>query len=445
MKNSIMIITVILLIITGYGFMKYNSSNNTQESTNYKFDIPELLDRNEDLAKMPEWVGIKQEGQNLYQKVRLTGDAKSALYLAAIYMQEARITGDHPYYYNAALDVLDIVIDNPPKESILQYQALVSKASVMLSQHHFEEALSIGNEAIKIENKDAQVYGILCDAHVELGNYEEAVTMADKMISVKPDLRSYARVSYLRELHGDIDGAIEAMKLAVSAGVPSHENTAWARTTLANLYLQYGKVEEAKKELHQCLNERPDYPFALSALADISINKSNNSEAHNYLEKAIELMPEFSFYEQKAQLKEEEKAMDELAEIKSELLAMLKEDTESGHNMSMELANVYLSLFNDTDKALKAIQKEYELRPKNIEVNKLMGKIHYYKNDFNAAVNYFEKASITNWKSPELLCLHGLSLCKSGSKDKGKGFITEAMSFNPDLDQDLLAEAKAIL
>lgn len=444
MKNSIIIIAVLLLVTAGYGFMKYNSDD-TQKTVNYKFDIPELLDRNEELAKMPEWLGIKQEGQNLYQKVRLTGDAKSALYLAAIYMQEARVTGDHPYYYNAALDVLDIVIDNPPKESILQYQALVSKASVMLSQHHFEEALTIGKEAIKIENKDAQVYGILCDANVELGDYEGAVAMADKMISIKPDLRSYARVSYLRELHGDINGAIEAMKLAVSAGVPSHENTAWARTTLANLYLQYGQLENATKELHQCLSERPDYPFALSALADISVHKLNNSEAQTYIDKAIDLMPEFSFYEQKAVLKEEEKAMKEFEEIKSELLVMLQEDTESGHNMSMELANVYLSLFDDPAKALDAVKNEYELRPNNIEVNKLMGKIHYYKNDFSAAVKYFEKASITNWKSPELLCLHGLSICKSGDVDQGKGFLAEAMSFKPYLDDDLITEVNAIL
>lgn len=51
-------------------------------------------------------------------------------------------------------------------------------------------------------------------------------------MSIRPDLRSYSRISYLREIYGDLDGAIEAMKLAVTAGYPGYEQTAWARLTL---------------------------------------------------------------------------------------------------------------------------------------------------------------------------------------------------------------------
>ena len=44
------------------------------------------------------------------------------------------------------------------------------------------------------------------DALVELGRYDEAERELQAMIDRKPNLAAYARVSYLRELRGDLDG-----------------------------------------------------------------------------------------------------------------------------------------------------------------------------------------------------------------------------------------------
>jgi hypothetical protein len=46
------------------------------------------------------------------------------------------------------------------------------------------------------------------------------------MMAIRPDLRSYSRVSYLREIFGDIPGAREAMLMAIQAGYPGQEETA---------------------------------------------------------------------------------------------------------------------------------------------------------------------------------------------------------------------------
>jgi len=62
---------------------------------------------------------------------------------------------------------------------------------------------------------------------VELGEYDRAIGLIQKMVDLKPQLSSYSRVSYLRELHGDIEGAIQAMSMALYSGSPSRENTAW--------------------------------------------------------------------------------------------------------------------------------------------------------------------------------------------------------------------------
>lgn len=457
MKINTIITTIVAYTILTFGLLQTTScvEKQVQASTNIKtkdntkteriVEIPALQQREGKLAELPEWSAIWEKGQNLHQKVELTGDAKSALYLAAIYMQEARITGEHPYYYNAALDVLNFVIENPPKEKILQYQALTSKASVLLSQHQFQEALEAGQAALKIETHDAQVYGVLCDANVELGNYEEAVKMGDKMISIKPDLRSYARVSYLRELFGDYKGAIAAMELAIAAGVPSHENTAWARHTLANLYLEYGDLKNAKIELETCLAERPTYAFAIATLADIELEEGNIEVASQKIDEACALMPEFSFFVTKAKIQKAQGKEAAFDKTRQELLVMLKEDTESGHNMSLETANIYLELFSDTDKALTVVMDEYKKRPNNNEVNKLMGTVYFQKEDYKNAQDYFEKASTTKWQAPELLCMRGITLCENGDYKQGKEALTTSLKYKKSLDKALYLKAQKML
>ncbi len=375
----------------------------TKEGMKKNTVIQPIKERSGAIAALEEWPIIQEKAQNLYEHL-LTHpeDHESMLYLANIYIQEARISGDHPYYYNAALDLLNNIIKGEPQKQQIQFLTLVTKASVLLSQHQFEAAKQVAEKALSINKKDAKVYGVLCDANLELGNYKEAIKMADKMVSIKPDLRSYARISYLRELHGDIEGAIQAMEMAIKAGLPGQESTAWARNTLAEIYLDYGYEEEAKLQLEKCLLERPNFPFAIGNLGAIALKNNDLDKADELISKATQIIPEFSFFITKAQIQKQKGQITDFEKTKQELLVMLEEDTQSGHNMSLELANVYLDLFEDPNAALKVLDAEYKIRPDNLEINKLIGKILFTKGDYTSALKHFEKAKTTNWKNPEL-------------------------------------------
>ena len=98
------------------------------------------------------------------------------------------------------------------------------------------------------------------------------------MLSIRPDLRSYSRAAHLREVHGDITGARRAMKLACDAGVIGLETRAWTLYQLGNLYLKEGKLDTAEYIYKGILEERADYSYALSGLAQIrSANKDYKS------------------------------------------------------------------------------------------------------------------------------------------------------------------------
>src|SRR5688572_5372634 len=202
--------------------------------------VPTLKDRKGEIALGAEWLNTKKAIESLQEELRQDPDnVKAKLALAQGYIQEARITGDHNYYDKASLELLEDILKKEPEN----YEALCCQATVLLSQHHFTEALEVAQIALKINPDNSFIYGLLCDAYLELGNYPKAVEMADKMVSVRPDLRSYSRVSYLREIHGDNAGAIEAMKLALSAGVPGMEQTEWIRINLGQLYEHVGDLK----------------------------------------------------------------------------------------------------------------------------------------------------------------------------------------------------------
>lgn len=204
--------------------------------------IPAFRERTGGIALSGEWLNAKQVIEGLLSALRINpDDTKSKLKLAQAYIEEARVTGDHAYYDNASMELLEEVIKAEPTN----FDALCCKATVLLSQHHFAEGLAIAQQALPINPNSAFIYGLMCDANVELGKYDEAIKMADKMVSIRPDIRSYARVSYLREIHGDYKGSIDAAKMAVSAGYPGLEQTEWTRMILAHLYENTGHLDSA--------------------------------------------------------------------------------------------------------------------------------------------------------------------------------------------------------
>ena len=69
------------------------------------------------------------------------------------------------------------------------FEALTLKSLLYISQHHFADGLAIAEQAQKINPYYAFLYGILVDGHVEMGHYDSAVASAEKMMSIKPDLR----------------------------------------------------------------------------------------------------------------------------------------------------------------------------------------------------------------------------------------------------------------
>lgn len=369
---------VALTLIASYwvGCMQPKGSLALSQTESNGLYIPRLLPRHADVGSAEEQAQRKATFASLRQNMlSKPDDFRSRLQMAQLCMLEARATGEHGHYYPASLRILDELLQDAPPQDVV-FGATSLKASVKLSLHQFAEAKSLAQKAVSINGYNALTYGALVDAHVELGEYEQAVEMADRMMGIRPDIRSYSRVSYLRELHGDMEGAIEAMQMAVNAGYPGYEETAWARLQLGELYEKTGRIRTARMHYQHILDNRPQYPFAIAALARVDKLEGDYGKAEARLKEAINIIPEVSFYVDLAAFYKQMNQGVAAEALIPEILAMLADDEAAGHKMGMEYARVYLDLLGDAEQALVYAQSEYSARPANIEVNALLGEIY---------------------------------------------------------------------
>ena len=108
------------------------------------------------------------------------------------------------------------------------------------------------------------------DAQVELGRYDDAFATFQTMVDTRPGLSSYARVSYARELQGDVPGAIQAMPAArdMRPGRPS--DSAWASYQLGELYFNSGDWTERRGAIAEGTELAPEYVPPLAGLAKVA-------------------------------------------------------------------------------------------------------------------------------------------------------------------------------
>jgi tetratricopeptide (TPR) repeat protein len=413
-----------------------------------KAALPEPKDRIGRLALGGEWVNTKASMQGLLAKLRADpNDQKSRLLLAEAYMQEGRITGNHPYYDAAAMQLLQEVLKTNPDN----FEALCCQASLSLTQHHFSQGLVLAERAQEINPNSGYVYGLLTDANVELGHYDQAVKMADKMNQVRPDLTAYARVSYLREIHGDMPGAIQAMDMAVKAGYSGLEQTEWSRVALGHLYEVSGQLDKAAGYYEQALVMRPNYAYALAGLARVAAARHDYPTAIKDLNLARATVKDYAFtdelvdvYRLNNQPEEAEKMARESVNMLADAAKQANDNEQLGHYTDRELAYAYLKT-GELDKALEHAKIEYARRPDNIDVNETLAWVYYKRGDYKEAQKYMAVARRTNSQNPVLLCRAGLILTKTGQVAEGQALITKALDTAPYLNPEVEAEGRKML
>ena len=436
MKKGFIYLVMIASVVAVVGFVMIKDK---KKQTGF---LP-LKERTTKLALAPDWSDTRSKADGLLKRIMANPkDDKTKLQLTSLYIQEARVTGDHLYYDKAAMQLVNSVLS----DDSVNFEGLCFKSMLYLSEHHFADGLAFAQKAQAANPYNAFVYGLLTDASVELGNYKQAVEMTDKMVATRPDLRSYSRVSYLREIYGDYPGAIDAMKLAVSAGYPGAEETEWARVQLGHLYENNGQSAEAMTQYQTALYERPNYAYAYAGLGRLAKADKKYNDAIADFVKADSLVEDYSFKDELIDLYAMNGQKSKSEEVSKKVLDKLTADAEGGandpslgHYADRELAYVYIKT-GDYGKALEHALMEYNRRPDNIDVNETLAWAYYKKADYVNAAVFIATALKTNSQNPTLLTRASMIYLKSGDGAKAKELMNKASKNKAYISPILTAE-----
>ena len=221
---------------------------------------PPVDDGSGDLAARGETAALID---GLREAARTTpGDAEAQTALGDAYYQRSRETGD-PSFYARANRAYDAALASDPES----FTALAGQATVALARHRFADGLALARRAHRVAPAVVAPYASLVDGLIETGRYEAAGRALERMVGLKPNLAAYSRISYYRELHGDLPGAAQALRLAISAGSGTVEGSAYIRSLLGDFEAMRGNYGAAELAYREALAIDPEYGGALSGLA----------------------------------------------------------------------------------------------------------------------------------------------------------------------------------
>jgi tetratricopeptide (TPR) repeat protein len=363
---------------------------------------------------------------DLQQRIRDNPkDFDSHINLANAYLQKVRETGD-PSLYTKTEDLLDEaqkLDDHSP-------ELFAARGTLALARHDFQAALEYGTRALALDPESARYHGIVGDAQIELGMYDEAIQSYQEMVDRRPDFASFSRVAYARELYGDPEGAIEAMEVALQAGSGTPENVAWAHVQLGNLWFTSGKLDEAQKAYTLSTRTVGAYAPALAGQAKVAAAKGDIEPAATLYRQAFNRMPlpEYAialsdvYVEMGARKKAE--GQYELVQSMDKLLRA------NGVNTDLEIALFYADHDMNLQTSLEKARAVYDARP-SIHAADALAWTLYKTGKYKEAQKYSSEALKLGTRDP-LKHFHAGMIAKAlGQREQAREYLQQAVDLNP--------------
>ena len=348
--------------------------------------------------------------------------------LAVAYMQKARETGDFSFNAKAEAALTQSLRLSPDN-----FDALKLQSKLLVTYHRFGEALPVARRVIEQKPNDYEAYGVLADALVELGYYDEAKKAVQAMLDVRPYTASYARASYLRSLYGDTEGAIEAMRLAVQSVNPGDpEELAWCRVHLGDELMNAGKRIDAEREYDHALFIFPGYHLALAAKGRARLAAGDTERAVEFYQRAQERVPSpdtaIALGDIYTKLGRTEDARKQF-----ELVEFVEQTGASGGTYSRLLALFWADHDMKLDEALAAAKRERESRA-DIYTSDALAWCLYKKGQYTEAKTAIDEALRLGTRDANINYHAGMIYRALGERRAATKHLQLALKINPSFD-----------
>lgn len=378
--------------------------------------------------------------RSLEIKVKMhSGDYKAYAGLGAAYLQKGRETGDAADYELAKASLgksLDLLSNDPAAAF-----AMTQMAVACMAEHRFEDAYNWAQKALAVGSGDPSPWAIAGDALADVGDYQNAAEAYSKLKSMygsEDEQRAISyqresRLSFLRFIAGDTQGAIQLMLSAVQIATETQmpaENIAWSDYQLGEEYFQTGEIARAEGAYLAALHLYPGYYRALAGLAEVRSAQGNNREAAELYKKAIAAVPYPKYAAALGDvyqtLGESDKAQKEYKLV--EFIGHLSEINQQIHNR--DLALFYADHGMKLEQAVTLARKELEVR-QDVYTWDVLAWALFKHGESKEATTALSHALSQGTKDPQLFFHAGMIYAGLGDSAKAKGFLQHALLINP--------------
>jgi tetratricopeptide (TPR) repeat protein len=352
-------------------------------------------------------------------------DWRSSASLGLAYVAQARVTGD-PSWYPKAEGVLARSLRVNADDNV---EGLLGLGMLDLARHDFSAALRRGRRAAALDPHGAEAYGVIGDALLELGRYDRAFDAFQTMVDTRPDLSSYARVAYARELVGDIRGAERAMRMAFdAAGTPA--DAAWTAYQLGELAFGSGDVRSARGWYARGRDFDPSYVPNLAGLAKVAWARGDDVLAVERFSDVVSRYPSAEFVAALADLYRAT-GRQALAEQQEDVVRAMHElASESGVNGDLELA-LFDADHGDPAGARAAARAEWARR-QSVHVADAYAWALYANGRYAHASALSERALALGTRNALFLFHAGMIRLELGDERGAARYLSAALATNPN-------------
>jgi len=350
--------------------------------------------------------------------------------LAIAFERRAAETGDVSFYDHA-----EETLRKSFSISAANLEGQKIRASVLLGERRYQEAVEQATAVNKLWPDDVLVYGYIADAQMALGNYAAAEEAAQWMLNLRPgNIPGMRRAADLREAFGDADGAAEMLSAELVQTAPTEvADRAYVMTRLGRLQLAAGHLNEAEKLLQQAHDLFPNLPYTLEVVAELRRAQGRLADAAQVLNQLYLMNPSAEQAYKLAVALEREGQKNYTQSTYQEFERKALQAIDRSANANVELVFYYVDHAGKPQEALQIAKTEFSRRP-NVYARDAYAWALAANGRLAEARKQVEAALEVGTRDPGLFYHAGVIATQSRDPKSGAAY------FNASLDVNALSE-----
>lgn len=375
---------------------------------------------------------------------RVRYDSQSAVgyrELAAAYLSLHRQSGDIAHVLRAEQAARRSLAILPRGNK----PALYRLSRSLLTQHRFDEALTVINRATPLES---DAHRLRADIFLELGRYKEA----NRALVLSPPERRDPNYNALRARLMEIEGqplqALQRRRAATEQAEANldaeAESVAWHHGREAHALANMGRSAQARQSLTKALDIFPNDYRAMSLLAHLAANDHNWAEALKWGRRAIAIVPDPDIFALMGDVYAASGRASLAKEQYQIVEAMSRLARAQGVIYDRQRALFYANHNRRLDEALALARGELKLR-RDIYTYDTLAWVCFKKGLLSEAEAASRRALAFGTQDAMLWYHAGMIAHARGQRVQASANLQRALSINPRFHPTAPAQARALL